>query len=360
MNKNSVCTPVSIGCGDKINNITFDGCNYYCTINCKHEIIRLDSCYKIEHRYSVCREYDCICYDFSEHCFWASSNECAGTLFRLDCKMNETESFSINQSDFSESDKNTTEENTEFLITGISCNCCNNTLIISSNRRIIEFDIKCHKSKLLYCSKKECIIDVLKIGNNYITIAIRGQQYFLDLYDECFNRRLSCFCFYSRTVPKTLIFNPCKLNSDNDSCDNGFVPYLEIFILKKCQSPCICSYNLPDEFSKIEPCGCNNLCNENCCDKIHGNCNPCMDVIESIALIETAIAHILNAEGEKIQKVLAETDDIDKIVCVNNNVNKTIVNVTQLEQVLYSKLNLICDFNNGNSCCGEGHLCSDN
>lgn len=61
-------------------------------------------------------------------------------------------------------------------------------------------------------------------------------------------------------------------------------------------------------------------------------------MIESIAKVETAISHILNAEGEKIQKILACTSDIDKIMCVNERVNETIINVTQLEQVLYNKL----------------------
>lgn len=65
--------------------------------------------------------------------------------------------------------------------------------------------------------------------------------------------------------------------------------------------------------------------------------------MESIALIETALSHILNAEGEKIQKVLATTDDIDKIMCVNREVNKTIVNATHLEHTLYAKLSALFD-----------------
>ena len=47
------------------------------------------------------------------------------------------------------------------------------------------------------------------------------------------------------------------------------------------------------------------------------------DLLESIALEETAMSHILNAEGEKIQRGLAETDDINKIMCVGNQNKKT-------------------------------------
>lgn len=72
-------------------------------------------------------------------------------------------------------------------------------------------------------------------------------------------------------------------------------------------------------------------------------------IVESIAFIETAIAHILNAEGEKIQKVLEETGDIDCILRVNDSVNNTIVNITHLEQVLYNKLSVAINSDNG--CC---------
>lgn len=54
--------------------------------------------------------------------------------------------------------------------------------------------------------------------------------------------------------------------------------------------------------------------------------------------METALSHILNAEGEKLQKILAESSDVDTILCVNREVRQTIVNVTHLEQVLYEKL----------------------
>ena len=76
-------------------------------------------------------------------------------------------------------------------------------------------------------------------------------------------------------------------------------------------------------------------------------------MIESIALMEIALSHILNAEGEKLQKVIATTNDIDKILCVNKEVNKTIVNVTHLEQVLYAKLEALQD----NCLCRD--LCED-
>ncbi|WDC83724.1 hypothetical protein PL321_14355 [Caloramator sp. mosi_1] len=74
---------------------------------------------------------------------------------------------------------------------------------------------------------------------------------------------------------------------------------------------------------------------------------PIGDLIESIALQEAGLAHIINAEGEKIQKVLelnnVKTEDI---IEVNKSVSKVLSRVIELEVVLESKLEdinkLIC------------------
>ncbi|MDD2377413.1 MAG: hypothetical protein PHD10_01950 [Bacilli bacterium] len=65
------------------------------------------------------------------------------------------------------------------------------------------------------------------------------------------------------------------------------------------------------------------------------------DLIESIALEQTALAHIINAEGEKIQKILRVFDCKEEIFEINESVRETLVAITRLENVLYSKLELI-------------------
>lgn len=86
-------------------------------------------------------------------------------------------------------------------------------------------------------------------------------------------------------------------------------------------------------------------CQKNKCKKNNCKKERC-DVIESVALMETSLSHILNSEGEKLQKILKETDSICEILKTNDSINKTIMNITMLEQLLYEKLKLIY-----NDCC---------
>ena len=66
------------------------------------------------------------------------------------------------------------------------------------------------------------------------------------------------------------------------------------------------------------------------------------DLIESIALEETALSHILNAEGEKIQKALAWDDiSLEQILNVNDTVMNMVTTINDLEHTLRDKLEFI-------------------
>lgn len=72
------------------------------------------------------------------------------------------------------------------------------------------------------------------------------------------------------------------------------------------------------------------------------------DIIESVALQETALSHILNAEGEKIQKVVAMPDATPEVLlAVNKSVESMVGAVSRLEMILQSKLSVfdgcLCD-----------------
>lgn len=65
------------------------------------------------------------------------------------------------------------------------------------------------------------------------------------------------------------------------------------------------------------------------------------DLIESVALQETALSHILNAEGEKMQAVIdMNCVSVDQLLELNKSVQTMVSAVTRLEIILQSKLEL--------------------
>ena len=71
-------------------------------------------------------------------------------------------------------------------------------------------------------------------------------------------------------------------------------------------------------------------------------------MFESVALQQAALAHILNAEGEKVQKILSFTEiSPDTDLKTNQSVESMINSIANLETVLKQKIELfdscICD-----------------
>ena len=68
------------------------------------------------------------------------------------------------------------------------------------------------------------------------------------------------------------------------------------------------------------------------------------DIIESVALEQTGLSHILNAEGEKIQAIIALKDvSAAELLAVNKSVKSMVNTISQLEMILQSKLGLFED-----------------
>ncbi len=67
-------------------------------------------------------------------------------------------------------------------------------------------------------------------------------------------------------------------------------------------------------------------------------CQAITDMIASVALEQTALSHILNAEGEKIQKIIALDAPPTEMLRINQSVNCVVKAITSLEMILQSKL----------------------
>jgi len=63
-------------------------------------------------------------------------------------------------------------------------------------------------------------------------------------------------------------------------------------------------------------------------------------ILTSIAMEEAALSHILNAEGEKIQYVLANCACIDDVIRTNESVKDLVDSISDLQLTLKSKMRL--------------------
>ena len=79
------------------------------------------------------------------------------------------------------------------------------------------------------------------------------------------------------------------------------------------------------------------ICGPACEDS--GRCQALRDLLESIALQQAGLAHIINAEGEKIQSVCEDLGaGLDDLLSIDKSVANVLKKVTKLEMVLEFKL----------------------
>ncbi len=72
------------------------------------------------------------------------------------------------------------------------------------------------------------------------------------------------------------------------------------------------------------------------------------DLLVSIALEEAALAHLINAEAEKVQLLTGETPtvqfDVDDLINVNESVRGVVIIAIKMQMLLQFKLERILDF----------------
>lgn len=330
---------LSITCAKKYNNCAFDGCFYYFTVQCSCEIIKTDCCFYIAECYNTCKEYDCICYDEKDQCFWATTKKQSNAIYKLNRNMCEIDCITVHGCVDLIGD-----------VTGISFNCCTDSLIISYCNCVLRSNKESGHSILLYKSNYVQITSVLSLCPNLVISGVKNNEQYVYVLDTTGSVQHSYPLSCENRI-KNILFNPCMKNDDKI--------YLDFFTLKRGCYPYIFRYHLFLDRLPFQPCQCNfNICNECCCDP-EDCCEHCTSILESIALVEAGIAHILNCEGEKMQKILRETDNVDLILDANREVNKTIANVSQLEYLLYLKLNALVESGALKDICSENYTCCD-
>ncbi|MEM1483322.1 hypothetical protein V6615_00430 [Oscillospiraceae bacterium PP1C4] len=319
--------PLPAECCLTYDGMAFDGCNYIFTVCGECVLIKYNLSFCEKECIPTCREYSCICYDTKEKCYWAASRKCYYKIFKLSKCFQEIDFIDVHSC-----------QECGAIITGLSYDCCDDSILVATPICVTRVS-KCSEIiTVLQESCEEWITGVLSLSPGYIITAINNSTQYIYTYAQN-GSLMKMYCTPRDYIVKNIIFNPCEKEKCKDiilyvyAIKKGCYPYMCKVILQPCQLgfiPYDCNYDI-----------CHVCCDDHPCHR-----NPCNDIMESVAQIETAISHILNAEGEKLQKVLATTTDIDKILCVNKEVNNTIINATHLEHVLYAKLSAIED------CCG--------
>lgn len=320
--------------------LAFDGCRYYLTALCACRISVLTCDFCPETEIQTCRPYSAICYDPKRGCFWALSDQNRFTLFQLNLCLQEIDRFLP-----------CVPGGWPGPLTGISFCCEDNRLLAGSGNTLLELD---PDSKTAH--------PVLKERGNMLILAVACLPPYILLSTLC-----GCTAYFvltsrdgiilakepSRTALETtaLLLNPC-----------GCAPDAGDLILLTHQHGCrprLLRARLDAEISGTL-CPCNRaLCRACTKPRPDHTPNACADILESVAMMEAALAHILNAEGEKLQAVLAQPAASSELLLVDQSVQTMILSILLLEQVLLSKLETLrelcsfCEPGPPPPCCAE-------
>lgn len=330
-------TPLPSERQDRYKGLAYDGCRFYLTAYCTPEILQLDEQFHKTRTIRTNRCYTYLCYDPVAHCFWAAAEKCLFTLYRLSECFEELECIPLRAPGCRDG-----------VVTGLSRDCCTGELVAAFASCLVRVD-PCRPSAahVCYTADRDWIAGVLSLCPYTLFCAMGAKKQTIRILTHS-GAVAGEVAMPAGCTLEAAVFAPCgeecpvcRFCALITKC--GGYPYL-----LECQ---------PEYGSLCEQIsGCNfRICRKDChSGGPHRPCDSresCCEVLESVALVETSIAHILNAEGEKLQKAIASTSDVCKLLEVNESVRKTIEKATHMEGILYDKMNALRDL------CGPDGLC---
>jgi hypothetical protein len=300
-----------------------------CTINRYNKDFVSDRKVK---KFEVNRAYRVITYDSVDDSFWAASDGHRDIIYKLDPEMREIDRIHLKNIE-KDDEKNCSP------IMGLSFNCENNTLIVVYRDFIAEVSKECGGIRILFECAKGHFISVLSVAPYYIiAVADKNEQKIL-VYNQ-HKELITTLRIPDEYIILDILFNPCEKGKDKHKDkheDRHRENLLYVLTIKHNCYPRILVYNA-DFLRHIHSCNfkiCKKDCNREC-EKPEMDCD--CDIICSIAMMEAALAHILNAEGEKLQKGIQLAQNVDELLELNRSITKTVINATLLENILFLKL----------------------
>lgn len=296
-----------------VRNMTFNGKYYFFTIFGQDKILQTTSEYEQIRYINTNRIYECITFDTNTCTFYATVQGCCSRIFQLNHKMEEISTLCLPAY--------------QGIITGLSHQICDQVLWISYPWGIVCYRLEDGVVQTFPdCSINhggQFISSILSLCPALLFVKRQKNQQYLEIYFEN-GTKIKEIQLPRNISVKNILYYPC-----NDT------PRLEFLYTESCY-PKISRQGVTAHDLGFEPCFCHGkICENICCPSF----DQCVDeVLESIALVECSLSSILNTQGEQLQKIIAESDSIEEILCANEKVNETITKVTHLEMILHNKL----------------------
>lgn len=296
--------------------VTFDGCYYYFTMVCRLLIVQMDTDFNIVKVFDTYKKYDKILYDPVLECFWATRNRGCRFIYKLDKNFIEIDDICV------------LGYAGRGAITGLSYDCLNDKLVVSFPQAVVKVDKSTGESETLRTSYEDWIVDIICVHPYFIGITVSSEGRKLYQFKEVDG---SLEFVSSTSIASSLNIDGITFTevtfSDDD--DEDVTVTFKILTLIDCES-----YLLTQTLDFDEICSCNSWVDDADCSSDCDCCEEVCQLIEAIALVETGIAHVLNAEGEKIQYAIANSSNLTELVEINNSVTNTVEKITELEQAI--------------------------
>lgn len=332
-NGNIQSSPCFIG---RIDAIAYDGYEFALLTPNQKAIVKLNQQLCPIKTLPTCRKYHCLCFNERSHCYWAMSVQRPCTLFMLDELFREVDTLKLPS----------TESNQPCAI---SCSPCSDVLMMLYPNTILSVDICSRGYHFIPIEQKDIhVFDILSLMDGFVLAYLQDHQFFIEVNCNDFENS-SRFC-----IPDGFRLEGMYLCDFTQTSDGSIYEVNLLLSDSKNHEQCI----LPLQLTCCKED--HDCCEEECCGKEECGCcednTSCLcgvyEILHSIALEEAGLAHILNAEGEKIQKAVASNATIEELLRVNASVSNTINKVTVLEGQLIAKLeNVLCFCDQEEACC---------
>ncbi len=313
--------------------MAFDGASFYVTAGCGCKIYQYSKCFCPECSFETCRNYSSLCFDPEEQCFWASCDSCRGVIFKLNACFQEADCLTI---------LIPSREIGPGLVTGISYQCGSRKLIVAFATCLVRVDpSRQEKPVLLLKTRGEWLTGVVPLCPYLLCFSIAEGRQRLHLLSADGKRLRDCdICRDSLIESAVLIPTP----------DQPANPRLMVLVSRRlcyasvwdCTLPCA-SWD-PPVAAQCAPCSA-----VSCGRQPPGSETNRPDVLDSVAMMQRAIARMLDAERDKLQKLLKTSDDPSVILEASRSVRSAIVRATHLENVVYDVLSCL-EENDGGAC----------